>query len=291
MTNRHLSQFNINPCVAVIDLETLDYGENAVIASIGCVIKNLENGNLEDTFYVICNTEEQKAYRTVNPEVVEFHNDRSKVSQEVYDDTFINGPQLLLKQAMVLLHQFIRERLGDRPAVFGNGPEFDNTKIDTASKQCGVESSWDHGCNQSARTMVLLGRRLLGMDPKYTRPKPDKIHHALYDAIEESEYIYEIYNALQTAINDRTQTPVLMSVDNPTGWKLEDLLLQLRDEIVTKSGRIENDGSEFAQTVLANNNALLGKLLEAEDIQRGSMALLDKKAPDTGPSGKPRIGT
>ena len=207
MSNKYLSEFKLDPCVAVLDLETLALGENAVIASIGCVIKNLENGNLEDTFYITCDIEEQ-TYRMVDPDVVAFHNDRSKVSQEVYDSTFIDGPRLSLKQSITSLHQFIRERLGDSPAVFGNGPEFDNSKIENASRQLGVESSWHHGCNQSLRTMVYLGRRLLGIDPKHTRPSPDKVHHALYDAIEEADYLYEIYNSLRSAIEGRPTCPV-----------------------------------------------------------------------------------
>jgi len=84
--------------------------------------------------------------------------------------------------------------------------------------------------------------------------------------------------------------PVLMSKDNPTGWKLEELLPQLRQEIADKNARLAGDQSATAILVRANNIRVLDHLLAAEDLQRNTIDRLAALAPDPGPSGPPRIG-
>lgn len=87
-----------------------------------------------------------------------------------------------------------------------------------------------------------------------------------------------------------SKAPVLMSRDNPEGWKLEDLLSQLRDEIVAKNRNIANDDRPAAQAVHQNNKAILQLLAGCENLQRDSLSRLDALGPDQGPLGKPRIG-
>lgn len=85
-------------------------------------------------------------------------------------------------------------------------------------------------------------------------------------------------------------TQVLMSPTNPDGWKLEDLLEQLRKEIAGKSDKIRNDERDHAQRVFQNNGAILQLLEAAERLQRDSIATLDAVAKNNGPTGTPRIG-
>lgn len=84
--------------------------------------------------------------------------------------------------------------------------------------------------------------------------------------------------------------PILMSKDNPNGYKLEDLLRQLRDELEQKTNRIANDPSPEAERVRRNNGKISLLLREAEHTQRESMGTLDAIGIDQGPTGKPRIG-
>lgn len=84
--------------------------------------------------------------------------------------------------------------------------------------------------------------------------------------------------------------PVLMSPENPEGWKLEELLERLRREIVTKCEKIHNDKRPVARAVLRNNEQIIGLLFQAEALQRDSYDKLDAMAPNEGPLGKPRIG-
>lgn len=85
--------------------------------------------------------------------------------------------------------------------------------------------------------------------------------------------------------------PVLMSPENPDGWKLEELLSQLQGEILTKCEKIAFDTRPVARQVLRNNQQIFGLLFQAEALQRDSYDKLDAMAPNEGPLGKPRIGT
>lgn len=87
-----------------------------------------------------------------------------------------------------------------------------------------------------------------------------------------------------------TDLPVLMSRQNPTGWKLEALTEKLRGEIQAKSLNIASDTSFAAQTVCNNNFQILGHLMQIEALQRQSFAVMSQIGEDKGPTGKPRIG-
>jgi hypothetical protein len=75
---------------------------------------------------------------------------------------------------------------------------------------------------------------------------------------------------------------ILMSTENPTGWKLEELLAQLQEEIRWKTAKVINDGSPQAGLIVANNNAIISCLAQAESLQKTSMYLLDAMAPNEG---------
>jgi hypothetical protein len=83
---------------------------------------------------------------------------------------------------------------------------------------------------------------------------------------------------------------VLMSNENHNGWKLENLLAQVKLEVSQKINKIINDTSPQAQLVVRNNLAIIEHLGAAEALQRSSYVVLDAMKPNEGPSGKPRIG-
>ena len=85
--------------------------------------------------------------------------------------------------------------------------------------------------------------------------------------------------------------PVLMSKANPSGWKLEELLVQLAHEIETlKTPLIAADPRPVAQMVVEHNNQIVVLLRKAAEIQAASYASLASIGPNQGPLGKPRIG-
>jgi hypothetical protein len=84
--------------------------------------------------------------------------------------------------------------------------------------------------------------------------------------------------------------PILMSKENPNGWKLEELLAQIRKELLVKTEKITGDESTVSMKVQCNNLSIMRHLFNAEALQRESIAVLATKAPDQGPTGLARIG-
>ncbi|MCR9260743.1 MAG: hypothetical protein NXH95_13530 [Pseudomonadaceae bacterium] len=83
---------------------------------------------------------------------------------------------------------------------------------------------------------------------------------------------------------------ILMGSDNPEGWKLEELLCELQDELIQKTKKISDDRRLAARLVASNNYQICGLLAQAVAIQQSSMAVLADVAPNEGPLGTPRIG-
>lgn len=87
-----------------------------------------------------------------------------------------------------------------------------------------------------------------------------------------------------------SKNPVLRSCDNPHGWKLEDLLCQIRKELLVKTEKITGDESSHSMKVQCNNLSVMRLLFIAESLQLDNCNLLSGKARDEGPNGNPRIG-
>ena len=91
-------------------------------------------------------------------------------------------------------------------------------------------------------------------------------------------------------LTDPPATPVLMTKDNPFGWKLEELAAQLREEVKAKSAKLAGVETKVAQTVVLQNNNIVHYLNMIQSAQEKVLAELDKLGPDQGPRGTPRIG-
>ncbi|MBT3702128.1 MAG: histidine kinase [Alphaproteobacteria bacterium] len=86
-------------------------------------------------------------------------------------------------------------------------------------------------------------------------------------------------------------TKFLLSADNPKGWKLEDLLLQLQNDIVTKMARISADQRPEARIVFQNNIDIISMISECHRKAVESQKILESLGPSPGSTGAPRIGT
>ncbi len=95
---------------------------------------------------------------------------------------------------------------------------------------------------------------------------------------------------LRGALERHDRPLVLMTAQNPGGWKLEELLRQLRAEIQLKNERLVFDDGEVALAVKDANLRIMAVLFEAEGLQRRILAVLDSLRTDEGPLGRPRIG-
>ena len=84
-------------------------------------------------------------------------------------------------------------------------------------------------------------------------------------------------------------THLLASDDKQDGYKLEDILLILRADIIKRANEIVDDHRPEANTVLENNIKIMAKLSDCIDLAVDSTNILNKAF---GPSkeGQHRIG-
>jgi len=97
-------------------------------------------------------------------------------------------------------------------------------------------------------------------------------------------------NAAPDAGDQQMSGTILMSRENPEGFKLEELAEKLRHEVQAKTLNIAGDPRIEAQTVVNNNAQIIGLLFQIEALQRQSFAVMAQIRPDEGPTGKPRVG-
>jgi len=83
-------------------------------------------------------------------------------------------------------------------------------------------------------------------------------------------------------------THFLSTDENPDGYKLEDILSIVRQDIISRAGKIAGDKRPEARQVLANNMHILQKLTECIDLAEESTNVLNRSFGQGGDA--PRIG-
>ncbi|XNS77582.1 3'-5' exonuclease (plasmid) [Vibrio cyclitrophicus] len=173
-----LTELNMTPLVAVVDIETAARTPNAMILSVGCVIVNVLEQVEVASFYSRCDLDSQ-FNREKDTGTLEWWEKVKADHPESYNEAF--SPDLErspLEMVLTGLDAFFACHFGEaKRQVMGNGPEFDNVILSNACEQVGIEQPWHYGGNQSLRTAVLMGRLLLGIDPKYDLKKNP--HHIM----------------------------------------------------------------------------------------------------------------
>lgn len=86
-------------------------------------------------------------------------------------------------------------------------------------------------------------------------------------------------------------THFLATPENPDGWKLEDILKQLQNDIVRRSNKIIDDTRPEARAVLQNNIEILQWIGQCIHKAEDSTRILNSFGPSAGRGGEPRIGT
>ena len=87
-------------------------------------------------------------------------------------------------------------------------------------------------------------------------------------------------------------TRFLVTPENPTGWRLEDILDEIQKDIIRRCGKILDDPSPVAGSVRYNNIKILDLLTECIKAAEESTRLLNTLGPSQAAAGgKPRIGT
>lgn len=81
----------------------------------------------------------------------------------------------------------------------------------------------------------------------------------------------------------------LITDENPDGYKLEDILGVIRNEIFQRATKIMDDKRPEAVTVINNNIKILNHLAESIALAENSTSVLDKAFGQRDPK-MPRIG-
>jgi len=84
-------------------------------------------------------------------------------------------------------------------------------------------------------------------------------------------------------------TKFLVTEDNPEGYKLEDILTQIRNDMLFRATKIMADQRPEAMAVMNNNIKILNNLAESIELAKNSSDILDKAFGPSDP-GSPRIG-
>ncbi|WP_157959210.1 oligoribonuclease [Marinomonas shanghaiensis] len=122
-------------------------------------------------------------------------------------------------------------------------------------------------------------------------PKAEKVYaHTAMSDIKETLTELKGYTDIFRPICVTTgSNDVLMSRDNRHGWKLEELLGKVAEELAVKTKRLEESlAGDLADEAIRNNLRIRDFLLKAQSIQFSTMKSFEKLGPDRGPS-NPRI--
>lgn len=85
-------------------------------------------------------------------------------------------------------------------------------------------------------------------------------------------------------------THFLVTDENPSGHRLEDILTLIRKDILTRALKIADDQRAEARHVMKNNMRILELVSEAITLAEDSSRVLDKAFGTAAKGGPPRIG-
>ena len=182
----------------MIDLETMGKGNMAAIVEIGACYFDPTNGKIGKTF--------SRKISLESSIDVGLEMDASTVAwwlrQSSDARTLFTEEGEILPTALYDFQNFVPIDSIDTVQVWGNGATFDNVILKSAFDICGMPTPWKHWNNRDVRTMVEIGRSILGIDPKHKLPFKGVKHKALDDAIHQAGYVSTIWQSLYKQCNN-----------------------------------------------------------------------------------------
>ncbi|MGI2872273.1 3'-5' exonuclease [Vibrio fluvialis] len=175
----------------MLDLETMGNTSNAAIVSIGAVVFDPATGSLGADFEQVINLNSSAYYGDLDASTVTWWLTQSEEARAIFQrDT----PKSTLKDALLELNQWLAD-LGDAKEiqVWGNGSGFDNVILTNAYKAVRIKPNFSHWNDRDVRTIVEMGRSILGINPKETMEREGTHHSALDDAKFQAKYVSVIW--------------------------------------------------------------------------------------------------
>lgn len=177
----------------MVDLETLDTRQSAVVASIGAVAFDpyaVGSSAIGDRFYVELTgdlMEQQRRGRTISADTVVWWMRQGQAAQQLFASPAPPGVERVdTHEALVRFALFIEANGGRDSEIWGNGADFDNVILGSLYEDFGIKRPWSYSRNRCFRTM----KNISGVPHKTER---FGVHHnALDDAITQVEHLQKI---------------------------------------------------------------------------------------------------
>ena len=161
---------------AMIDLETLATVNDAIVASIGVVLMDMDTKQVRDErLHMTLNWHDQlHRGRLLDLGTVRWWLGQSKPAQ----DSILVAPTMTNEGALNALTEFLQGVDG----VWGNGADFDCVIMQSLYKTYGIRCPWSYSKHRCFRTVKNLTRV----------PAPERMgahHNALDDAVHQAEWL------------------------------------------------------------------------------------------------------
>ena len=164
----------MNKKEVMIDLETLATTPNALILTIAGIKFDIDDDYLSltdpyqlDHFYCRVSVESQPN-RDIDDNTLAWWANQPAIAKE---EAFSSEDRFHIADALTALNHWAK----GSERYWANGSEFDYPIIETANKECNLQSPWNYWQVSDARTIYKLF-------PSVELPKPN-VHHALYDCL------------------------------------------------------------------------------------------------------------
>ena len=169
----------------MIDIETLDTRESAVVLSIGAVAFDPRSDTHAATLHVHLDPEPQIRHqgRTISPSTVLWWLKQSDSARKGIAEAFRETPSAALGD----LQQFIEEF--GAVGVWGNGAMFDNAILISLADSIGMPRPWSYKLDRCYRTL----KNIVPVEPAAFEGTE---HNALDDAIFQTRHLQQIYRKL-----------------------------------------------------------------------------------------------
>ena len=175
----------------MLDLETMGNGSNAAIVSIGAVVFNPSNGQLGAEFEEVINLSSAAYYSDIDAPTVTWWLSQGDEARAIF---LKETPKSSLKDALLKFNQWLAD-LGESKDIclWGNGAGFDNVILMNSFKATRIRPNFIHWNDLDVRTIVRMGRDILGINPKETLVREGVHHSALDDAKFQAQYVSVIW--------------------------------------------------------------------------------------------------
>jgi hypothetical protein len=176
----------------MLDLETFSSKNNAMIVSIGAVTFDSVNpqvGFKRRLFYRVIHPKTSVGH--IDPETVIWWLGQSEAARMALTHDFGEGfgtQRFSLQQALDDFTAFCQSF--DKPAIWGNGSDFDNVVLRNSYEHMGMKAPWSFRDNRCYRTLKALR-------PDIELERMGDAHNALSDAFSQAVHVEKIIAALK----------------------------------------------------------------------------------------------